>query len=137
MTKEDVDRLKEVYRRWNESKGASVEDWLNIMSPTIKMKSLGQGKPGMEFTMDISSRDELERYFKGLAEDWEMVHYTPKQFIVGGDRVVMLGRCSWRHRKTGKVIDTPKADFSTFKDGRIVEFYEFYDTAQTLAATQP
>ena len=31
-------------------------------------------------------------------------------------------------------VDTPKADFWTFRDGKIVEFYELYDTAALLAA---
>jgi uncharacterized protein len=29
---------------------------------------------------------------------------------------------------------TPKADFWTFRDGKVVEFHEFYDTAALIAA---
>ena len=46
-----------------------------------------------------------------------------------GDRVVMLGRCSWRFKRTGKVVSTPKADSWRFADGKAVEFYEYFDTA--------
>jgi len=46
----------------------------------------------------------------------------------------MLGSTAWRNRRTGKVVDTPKADLVTFRDGRIVDFTEFYDTAKLFAA---
>ena len=42
--------------------------------------------------------------------------------------------CAWRFRKTGKVVWTQKADSWRLNGGKAVEFYEFYDTAQVLAA---
>ena len=39
-----------------------------------------------------NARDELGRYFEGLARDWEMIEYKVDQFVAQGDRVVMLGR---------------------------------------------
>jgi ketosteroid isomerase-like protein len=65
-----------------------------------------------------------------------MIHYKTEQFAVDGDRVVMVGRTAWRNRKTGRHFDTPKADLVTFRDGRVVEFLEFYDTAMVLSAAQ-
>jgi uncharacterized protein len=47
---------------------------------------------------------------------------------------VMLGRCSWRYKKTGKVVSTPKCDSWRFANGKAVEFYEYFDTAQVHAA---
>jgi ketosteroid isomerase-like protein len=32
---------------------------------------------------------------------------------------------------------TPKADFWTFRNGKAVEFHEFYDTAALIAAAKP
>jgi ketosteroid isomerase-like protein len=31
-------------------------------------------------------------------------------------------------------VDTPKIDFWRFRDGKVVEFYEYYDTARVFAA---
>jgi ketosteroid isomerase-like protein len=42
----------------------------------------------------------------------------------------------WHRRRSGIAIDTPKADFLRLRAGRIVEFYEFYDTAMALAAAR-
>jgi ketosteroid isomerase-like protein len=66
-----------------------------------------------------------------------MIHYTTDDIIAQGDHVAMRGSTAWRNRKTGKVVDTPKADFWTFRDGKVVEFHEFYDTAALFAAATP
>ena len=64
-----------------------------------------------------------------------MIHYETSVFAADTDRVVMLGSTAWRNRRTQKVVDTPKADLVTFRDGKIVDFSEFYDTAKLFAAT--
>ena len=133
---DNVAKLKAGYRQWHESKGGSVKGWLDLMVDDVKCYSLAGGAPGAEFTAAITSKKDFERYFKGLLEDWEMINYKTGEFIAEGDRVAMRGSTAWRNRKTGKVVDTPKADFWTFREGKIVEFHEFYDTAALIAAAQ-
>ena len=133
---DNIANLKQTYARWHESKGTDEKAWLDLMADNIRILSLASGAPGMEFTKEVRSKDDLRRYFKGLRDDWQMIHYTPEEFIVDGERVAVMGMTGWRHRKTGREFDTPKADFIRFKDGKIVEFYEFYDTAAVMAAAQ-
>ena len=96
--------------------------------------SLANGPPGSAYLTAYQARDDLKDYFAGLARDWEMIEYEVDHFVAQGDRVVMLGRCTWKYRKTGKVVWTPKADSWRFDNGKAVEFFEYYDTAQVLAA---
>lgn len=135
--RENLAKAKEVYRLWDKTKGKSVQDWMDIMADEIRFRSLGQGTPGLEFTEERMSRAELGEYFAGLAAEWKMHHYTAQHFIVQGDWVVMLGTTKWQSRATGKVLDTPKADFLEFRDGKVVKFFEFYDTAAAIAANTP
>jgi ketosteroid isomerase-like protein len=132
---ENVAKLKDAYHRWDQSKGKDTSMWTALFSEHVRLRSLGAGKPGLEFTLECKSSADIARYFAGLAKDWEMIHYTTKPFAVDGDRVVMLGRTAWRNRTTGQSFDTPKADLAIFENGRVVEFIEFYDTAMVLAAT--
>jgi len=44
---------------------------------------------------------------------------------------------SWRAKASGKVASTPKADSWRFSDGKAVEFYEYFDTAQVVQAMTP
>jgi ketosteroid isomerase-like protein len=132
----NVELLKQAYRRWSESRGASVDEWLKICADNIAFGSLAQGTPaGARYLTAYQSRDALKDYFGGLARDGEMVEYVAEHFVAQGDRVVMLGRCAWRYKKTGKVVSTPKADSWRFADGKAVEFFEYYDTAQVHAAS--
>lgn len=135
-TNRNLALVKEAYRRWNEEKGTAFEFWMDLLAEDIDFRSLGAGAPGMEFTEDCNCKDSVRAYFEGLAGDWEMLHYSPEEYVVEGDRVVMRGHCGWRHRRTGKAVETPKADFFRFRDGKVVAFYEFFDTAAALAATE-
>ena len=132
----NLDLIKEAYRRWNEEKGTAFDFWMDLLAEDVDFRSLGAGAAGIEFTKDRSSKDSVRSYFEGLGADWEMLHYSPEEYIVEGDRVVMRGHCGWRHRRSGKAVETPKADFFRFRDGKVVAFYEFFDTAAVLAATE-
>jgi len=63
-----------------------------------------------------------------------MIYYCVDEYIAQGDRVVALCQVSFKHNKTGKILFTPKADFHKFRDGKICEFFELYDTAAAIRA---
>jgi ketosteroid isomerase-like protein len=132
-TDSNIAALKEAYRQWNDTKGKSVDHWLTLMADDVRFRSLAEGAKSMEFTRRSACKDDVKRYFDGLTQDWEMKEYRIDEYIAQGDRVVALGSCSFKHKRTGKILDTPKADFHKFRDGKICEFFEFYDTAQAIA----
>jgi uncharacterized protein len=132
-TDSNVAILKDAYRRWHDSKAGSVDHWLNLMTDDVQFHSLAAGAVEMAFTRSSSNKDEVKHYFAGLTSEWEMIYYEAREYIAQGDRVVALCHVSFKHRKTGKTLVTPKADFHKFRDNKICEFFEFYDTASALA----
>ena len=134
---DNVARLKDAYQRWHDSKAGSVDHWLNLMTDDVKFRSLAAGAIELQFTRDSSNKDEVKRYFAGLTSEWEMIYYRVDEYIAQGDRVVALGQVSFKHKKTGKIFVTPKADFHKFRDGKVCEFFEFYDTANAIATATP
>lgn len=130
----NVDILKRAYKRWSDTLGASGDEWLQICADNIQFGSIAQGPPGAKYLTEYRSKDALKEYFDGLTRDWQMIEYAAEHFIAQGDRVVMLGRCGWRYKKTGKVVWSHKADSWRFADGKAVEFFEYYDTAQVREA---
>ena len=130
----NVTILKEAYAQWITSKGASAEHWMSIVADEIKFGSLAQGAQGAAYLTAYQRREELVHYFAGIERDWDMIEFVYENFVAQGDRVVMLGHCSWRYKKTGKVVSTPKVDSWRFADGKAIEFYEYYDTAQVRDA---
>ncbi len=131
----NVEVLKAAYSRWRDTKGGSVDDWLKICTDNIVFGSLAQGAaPNVQYMTSYSNRDALKDYFSGLARDWQMLDWQTNEFIAQGDRVVVLVNCTWKFKKNGKVVSTPKADVWRLKDGKAVEYFEYYDTAQVHAA---
>ena len=107
---------------------------MGLVADDVKFSSLAQGAPPVAFTRTYTNREALRGYFEGLLADWEMIHYTVHEFVAQGDAVFMRGATAWRHKRTGKAVDTPKVDFWRFRNGKAVEFYEYYDTASVIAA---
>ncbi|MBJ2157319.1 nuclear transport factor 2 family protein [Variovorax sp. IB41] len=138
MTEQEanVAALRKGYDLWNGSQAASAQHWMDMIDDDVRWRSLGDGAAGAEFTRECCSKDEVLRYFEQMGAQWTLISYDANEFIAQGDRVVMLGSCEWAHRQTGKAVKTPKADVVRFRDGKIVEFMEYYDTAAVSAATR-
>ena len=134
---DNVGKLRRAYQLWHDTRGGSAQHWLDLMAADVTMRAITDGAHGMAFTKANHGKAEAEQYFAGLAADWEMIHFTPTEFIAQGDRVVVLSTVAFRYRKTGKVVESPKADVFRFRDGQIVECFEFFDTARAFAATHP
>jgi len=131
----NVEILKKAYGRWGDTLGECAQEWLDICADNISFGSIAQGTPAAaSYLTEYRSRDALKAYFEGLSRDWQMIEFAAEHFVAQGDRVVMLGRCAWRYKKTGKVVWTHKADSWRMANGKAVEFFEYYDTAQVHAA---
>ena len=133
----NVDRLKAAFAAWHASRGADRQVWLDLVADDFVLRSAADGAPGMEFSATRAGRAAVLDYFAGLAADWEMLHYTADEFVAERDRVVVIGRCGWRHRRTGKGVESPVVSLWRFRDGKAVECFEMYDTAKAIAATRP
>lgn len=132
----NVEKLRTAYQAWHDSRGTNTDVWLELIADDVSVRSLAGGAPGMEFTATRHSKAEMGHYFSGLAADWEMLFYYAEEFVEQGDRVVMIGRCGWRHKRTRKEVDTPAIGYWKFRDGKVVELFEFYDTAKAFAAAR-
>jgi len=130
----NVELLKEAYQRWHDSKGGSLDHLLSFVADDIVFGSIARGAAPLAFTQPVSNKAALRGYFDGLLGDFSMNHYTVHDYVADGDIVFVRCTTSWTNKKTGKPFETPKADFWRFRDGKVVEFYEFYDTAQVMAS---
>jgi uncharacterized protein len=135
-TQDYVNTLRHAYQLWNDSRGGSVQTWLGLFADDIVIRSLGNENARLDFATSRKGKSEAEQYFADLGSSWEMVYFNPEDFIAQDDRVVVVSRVAFKSRITGKVAQSPKADIFRFRDGKIVEFIEFFDTAAAAAATQ-
>ncbi len=134
---ENVRILQRAYEAWAGNKAADNECWASIMAEDARLMSLADGAAGVPFTRGRAGRSEIIEYLEGLTTEWTMIFYRIDEYVAQGDRVVAIGATAWRNKLTGKVADTPKIDVWRMKEGKVVEFAEFYDTARLIAAATP
>jgi hypothetical protein len=64
-----------------------------------------------------------------LGSEWTPFQVKPAEFIDGGDQVVVLGRYAGTYNATGKSFDAAFAHVWTLRDGKVVRFRQYVDSA--------
>lgn len=121
--------LKAAYQAWHDTKGKSIDAWVALLSNEIDWRSLANGRRGVPWTKTRVGPEDVRGYLLGLTGDMDMEHYTVERYVSQDDTIVMVGSTAWRHRRTGRRIETPKVDVWRFKNGKAIAFHEYYDTA--------
>jgi ketosteroid isomerase-like protein len=103
----------------------SVTDDVDWRLPEITGASFGGQRKG---------RDAVGGFFSNLADEQDSVSFEPREFVAQGDKVVALGSYNWRVKQNGREYGGEWAHVFTVRDGRIVGFHEYMDSAQAEAA---
>ncbi len=74
--------------------------------------------------------------FSRIGRDWEGWRAHDDEYLVSGERVLVLGRYTAVHAATRKPIAVRVVHAWIVRGGRIVRFEQFVDTAQVRAAMQ-
>ena len=77
----------------------------------------------------FSGRENLAAFISDIDNYEEFLKFDPTEYIAQGDRVVILGNFSARSKTTDTQYATDFAHIITVRDGKIVDFYEFFDNA--------
>ena len=72
----------------------------------------------------------LNGVFMRIGTEWEGFTVSPKEVLDAGDTVIGHGYYSGTYVKNGKQVRAQFAHFFTFRDGKIVRFQQYTDTAQ-------
>lgn len=79
-------------------------------------------------------REQVGQFFSTLDENQEALQFEPQEFIAQGEKVVVLGHYRWRIKPTGRVFASEWVHVFTLRDGKVVGFHEYYDTAAIVEA---
>jgi ketosteroid isomerase-like protein len=116
--------VRELYAAYAGGDGARVAelidddvDWI-IHGPVQVFSFVGarQGKAAVLETL------------AGIAADYALERYRPEVIIVDGERAAVMSNVAFVQRSTGRMLSFRIANFLRFRDGRLVEFREFWDT---------
>jgi ketosteroid isomerase-like protein len=72
----------------------------------------------------------LTGVFMRIGAEWEGFAVSPTEVLDAGETVIGYGYYSGTYRKNGRQARAQFAHFFTFRDGRVVKFQQYTDTAQ-------
>jgi ketosteroid isomerase-like protein len=75
-------------------------------------------------------------FFATVGALQEPLKFEPRELIAEGDRVIGLGSYEWRVKANGREFGGDFAHAWTIRDGKVVGFHEYTDTAACIAAHQ-
>ncbi|HEU4711641.1 MAG TPA: nuclear transport factor 2 family protein [Pyrinomonadaceae bacterium] len=68
--------------------------------------------------------------FGRIMADWDGFTVTPEEVLDAGDTVVGRGYYAGKYRKTGRAVKAQFAHVFKIRDGKVVKFQQYTDTAQ-------
>jgi ketosteroid isomerase-like protein len=99
---------------------------LAVLAPDVKWTEA----EGFPYAGTYSGPDAvLENVFMKLGMEWEGYAAVPHEFVAQGDAVVSLGQYSGKYKATGKSFSAPFAHVWTLRDGKVLRFRQYTDTA--------
>jgi ketosteroid isomerase-like protein len=126
--------LKSAYKTWSTKKAKIDDSFFDLYADTIEFQSMTGGNPPLGFTRKRTNKNEVKEYFKEVSADWEMIFYHVRAYLAQGNTVAVLCECCWRHRKTERIVHSPKLDLYEFKGSKAVKFFEYFDNELAISA---
>lgn len=133
-------RLAAAYQAWHASRGRTPEHFFALYGEDIELHSILEASLMNEMRGPFIGKGAAIGYFTAIAEAWEMIEASVDAFVARGDKIVMIGRATWRNLRTLRLVDGPKVDIWTVRDGEAVHFLEMFDSyaaARALGIVDP
>lgn len=99
------------------------------MAPSVSWNE-AEGSPLADGNPYVGPQAVGERVFGRLMAALDNFTAVPNTFIDGGDHVVVLGRYGGTAKAGGAKLDAPFCHVYEFRDGKMITFQQFTDTAQ-------
>ena len=128
----EQDNVEVVKRAYENFKTGDIGALLGQMSEDVDWR-LPQIQ-GVPFSGERKGRGRVSEFFTSLADAQDVQSFEPREFVAQGDKVVALGTYNWRVKSSGREYGGDWAHVFTVRDGQIVGFHEYMDSAQAEAA---
>ena len=127
-------RLAAAYQAWHQSRGRAPERFFSLYSDDIELHSILEASLNDTMRGPFIGKDAAIKYFASIAEQWEMIDAELNATVARDDKIVCIGRATWRNLKTLRLVSGPKVDIWTVRDGLAVHFLEMFDSYGTARA---
>jgi ketosteroid isomerase-like protein len=95
---------------------------------------INHGPATIPYAGSRSGKTEIRGFFQAIGDSTTGGKVIAENFLAQGETVVATGRYTARVRDTGADIDTPVAHLFTVRNGKVVKWEGFSDTARVAEA---
>ena len=131
MSAENVEIVKGIYHAFATGDVPAV---VGAMSPDIEWNE-AENFPYSDGNPYHGPDAILGGVFARIGGEWDGFAVEPREFLDGGDTVVMTGRYTGTYKATGRPINAQVAHFWTLAGGQVVQFQQLVDTLAVARAT--
>src|SRR4051812_36357268 len=127
----EQENTKVVQEAYGAFKTGDIPSVLSLMSNDVNWRL-----PDVENMPQAGQRRGLEQvteFFSILGDTQEALQFDPNEFIAQGEKVVALGHYRWKINSSGREYESDFVHVFTVRDGKIVGFDEYFDTAPAAA----
>jgi len=121
--------LHTIYTAWREQRladvMASLDDNFRFVVNLPADLIPGGDKP--------RNKTETLEFLQYLRDTFDFLSYDQGPIIAGGDHATAQPHIRYRHKKTGKVLETKISHVWHIKDGKAIDLEEHHDTAKIRA----
>jgi len=115
-----VELVKEGYKCFSEG---DVEGLLALCADEIEF--VANGPASLEKCKAYKGHSGMQQFLGILAASWEFSSFAPRDFIVDGDTVVVIGEEAGNDRASGVPFANRWVHVFDFREGKLVRFREF------------
>ena len=129
----DVHRVRQWYEALREN---DLDAVLGALAPELEWRE-AEGHPYQPSGEPWFGPEAVkENLFAHLIAQWADFTVAPHSFYDAGGTIVVEGRYTGTFRASGRQLDAQFCHIWQVKDGKLVRFQQYTDTAQLLAATR-
>lgn len=132
MSQENIEIMQSFYAAISRGDVGTV---LGLMDPQVEWNE-AEHFLYADHSPYIGPNSILNGVFMRLMSDWEGFKAIPEEFIGMGDMVAVTGRYHGTYRETGKSVNAQLVHVYTVKDGKLLKFQQYTDTAQFRDVTK-
>ena len=130
MSTANIELVQNLYASY--AKG-DIDAVLDGCSPDVQWCSGGSSDDFPAFG-PRKSRAEVREFFSTVSEALEFSEFAPLEFYADKDKVIVLGMYTFIMKNGGQKASSDWVHIFTVRDGQVVMFREFLDTARVAAA---
>jgi uncharacterized protein len=128
----EQENVRVVQQAYENFKTGNIQGLLGLFAEDIEWV-LPQIK-NVSFSGKRKGLSEVGQFFSMVNEQQEALQFEPTEYVAQGDKVVALGNYVWRIKATGRRAESQWVHVFTFRNGRVIGFREYMDTAAFATA---